>query len=281
MTFTRLTLAGLAAGAALAIAGCGNDAENAAAPASDPLGPGEVAVVNGERIPESVFRLYTLGALQKNADDLTPEERADVIDQLVTLKLMADEAEERGLTNERAIAAQVSFLRTQTLARLMAERFQQENPPSEAELRALYEERLPQLQSTQYKARHILVDTEETAAELIGELDAGADFATLAQEHSSDAASQGGDLGWFAADRMVEPFANAVQTLEVGSYSEAPVQTQYGWHVILLEDSRDQQAPGLESVRADLTTTVGREKLDAFVASLKEGAEIDAVGTQP
>lgn len=244
---------------------------------ADALGPGQVATVNGTRIAESVFRLYTLRALQRSPDDLSDEERADVIDQLVTVQLIADEAVKRGLGKERVIAAELEFVRLQTLARAMAERYQQENPPTETELRAIYDENLPRLARTEYKARHILVDTEELATDLIEQIDGGADFAALARENSTDTASgqNGGDLGWFSADSMVAPFAEAVSTMAVGTHSATPVETQFGWHVIMVEDSRDQQPPGLEAVRDELTQAAGRQKLDQFVQALKEGAVIE------
>jgi peptidyl-prolyl cis-trans isomerase C len=255
---------------------CGNDGTPPAATGqSEFLGPGEVATVDGARIPESVFRLYALNATQRSADELSAEERERIIEDLVYVRVLANEAQRRGLHTERAMAAELELIRWQAEARAMTIRFREENPPTEAELRALYEENLPRLATTQYKARHILVETEDAAAELIGRLDGGSDFEALALEHASGPTGpDGGDLGWFTAESMVEPFANAVRAMEVGTYSSAPVQTQFGWHVILLEESRDQQAPGLEAVRAELVTAVERQKLEAFLTTLRESANV-------
>jgi len=263
------------AGMALAVAaGCADDAAQVAN-AQDALGPGQVATVDGKRIPESVFRFYTLNAARRNADDLSPEERQRLIDDLVYLLVLANEAESRGIPSERAMAAELELSRWQTLARAMTVRYREENPATEAEIRALYEENLPRLAATQYKTRHILVETEELAAGLIDELDAGGDFATLANEHSKDGdGTSGGDLGWLTAESMGEPLAAAIRTLAAGAYSQAPVQTEYGWHVILLEETRDQAAPELESLRAELTAAVERRKLDGYLNQLREAAEV-------
>ena len=186
----------------------------------DALGPGEVALVDGNRIPESIFRVFTLSALQANADDLTEEGRAEVIDRLIYLQVLAQEAEQQGLHEERRIAAEIELQRMNLLARALTERFSEENPPTESELRDLYELNLPRLSSPEYKTRHILVETEAQAAELIAQLDEGADFADLAREHSTGPSGpDGGDLGWASADSYVAPFAEAVRAATPGTPS--------------------------------------------------------------
>ena len=156
------------------------------APEPDALGPGQVATVDGKRIPESVFRLYTINALQRNADDLSPEERQRVIEDLVYVLVLANEGEKRGIPAERAMAAELELIRWQAIARAVTLRFREQNPPTEADLLAVYEENLPRLGAKQYRARHILVETQVEAASLIGQLEGGADFAALANEHSTD-----------------------------------------------------------------------------------------------
>jgi peptidyl-prolyl cis-trans isomerase C len=222
-----------------------------------------------------LFRVYTLNAFQRNADDLSPEERKQIIDNLVDLLVLANDGEKRGIATERAIAAELELIRWQAIARAVAQRFREENPPTEAEIRALYEENLSRLSARQYHARHILVATEAEATALIAQIDAGGDFAALANQHSTDGDGQsGGDLGWFTADSMVKPFGDAIQTLEDGAHTRAPVETQYGWHVIKVEESRDGQPPDIESLRADLTSAVARQKLDEYVRGLREAAAV-------
>jgi peptidyl-prolyl cis-trans isomerase C len=267
----------IGAASLIAIA-CTTEPEDATSSTVDALGPGEVAFVDGERIPESVFRLHTINSLQANAEDLTPEGRAEIVEQLVFLQILTNEAEKEGLHEERRIAAQIELQRQQLLARAMADRFAEENPPTESELRDLYELNLPRLRRTEYKTRHILVDSESAATELIAQLNQGADFAELATEHGTDATQEdGGDLGWITPDSVVEPFASAVQAATPGEPLEAPVETQYGWHVILVEEVKEQAAPGLEAVRQDLTAAARNQKLDAYAARLREAAEVTIV----
>lgn len=257
-------------------AACAQESEDSAS--TDYLGPGEVAVIDGERIPQSVFRLFTLGILQTNADNLSPEQRTQVVDRLIYMELLAQEAERRGLDTERRVAAELELQRMQTLANHMADRYAVENPPSESELRDLYEQNLPRLRRTQYEARHILVDTEDLAAELIEEIEDGGDFAELAREHTTDTnGEEGGYLGWVSADELVDPFANALPDATPGKVLPNPVETEFGWHVILVEDVRENSAPGLDAVRRDVTVAAESAKLAAFVAALMESAEVEIV----
>lgn len=130
---------------------------------------------------------------------------------------------------------------------------------------------------TEYSAAHILVETEEEARDLIAQIEGGADFTELAKEKSIDpAGANGGDLGWFGRGRMVEPFEDAVIAMEVGTISE-PVQTDFGWHVIRLNDTRQQEAPTLDVVRAQLSDKVLQDRLAATIETLKSEAEITRV----
>jgi len=256
-----------------------NAQDSAADAASDFLGPGNVATVNGKRVPESVFRLYTLGGLQVNPDALTPEAKKEVVTRLIYTLLLAEEAERRGLPQERRIAAQLELQRLQTLATFMSERHARENPPTEQELRAVYEENLPRLERTEYKARHIIVETEREAERLIADLDDGDDFAELAQEHSTGAnASVGGDLGWLSVDTTVnEPFAEALVATTPGTHYPEPVQTEYGWHVIRVDETRQAPPPTMSSIQDELIAAVDAVHLQAFVDSLFEAADVELV----
>lgn len=258
----------------LFVVACGREPADQSTPDSS-LGPGSVATVNGMPVEESLFRLYSLNALQKDADALSEEERTQLVEDLIRFRLLAEAARERGLLEERTMAAQLELTRLQLIARAMAVRFLEENPATEAELREMYENNLGRLARNEYKARHILVETEEEAEAIIRELNTGSDFADLAREKSTGPTGpSGGDLGWFSADSMVEPFADAVRAMQVGTHSSEPVRTRFGWHVILLEDIQESQPPGLETVRAELTNSVERQKLDAYIDRLREAAAI-------
>jgi len=261
------------------LTGCAQDADDAANTEMDSLGPGEVAFVDGVRIPESIFRLYTLESVQTDADNLTPEGREEMINRLIALQALTNEAERNGLHEERRIAAELELLRITYLARAMTQRYSEDNPPSESELRALYQENLPRFQNTEYKTSHILVDTEAEANQLISELDQGADFGDLAREHSTDTASgqDGGDLGWATPDTWVQPFAEAVRNTPAGTYTPAPVESQYGWHIIRVEEIAEDVAPGLDAVRQDLIVAAQNQKLNEFVQGLTEAAEVVVV----
>ena len=259
---------------------CAQDNASSRNSTDEALGPGEIAVVNGERIPESVYRLFTLAALQTTPDNLSAEDREQVIDRLIFMYLMANEAEKRGLDRERRIAAELELQRLQILARYMTNRYSDENPPSEAELRAVYDESLPGLLATQYKTRHILVESEADAKKLINQIKGGADFAELAKKNSTDStAGDGGDLGWITVDSVVEPFAEAVKAAIPGTVVSNPIQTQYGWHVILVEEKKENAAPGLDAVRQDITVAAQTKKLTEFVDKLRKEANVQVLDT--
>ena len=147
---------------------------------------------------------------------------------------------------------------------------------TEEAVQAAYDEAIANMPSMEeFNASHILVETEEAAAALIEQLNGGADFATLAQEHSTGPTGpNGGNLNWFQAGQMVAPFEEAVMTLEVGAISAAPVQTQFGWHVIKLNDKRQQTAPTLEELRPDLTEMIQQEAVEAEIDRLLAGADV-------
>jgi peptidyl-prolyl cis-trans isomerase C len=222
--------------------------------------------------------VHTLNAAKKNADDLTAEERKAVLDDLVGIVVMAQEAEKQGLLAERTIAAQLELSRIQLAARAMASRFLEKNPATELEIQALYDESLPRLADQQYKARHILADTQEEAEAVIEQLNEGRDFLELANERASGKTGpNGGDLGWFTADSMVQPVAQAVSAMSVGAYSSAPVKTDYGYHVLLLEDTRSQEPPSMNDVRDELVNAIQREKLQKHMQALVEMSTVAEV----
>ncbi len=145
-------------------------------------------------------------------------------------------------------------------------------------LQAAYDKAYSDIEpSTEYNASHILVETQEEAAALVTELEAGADFAQLARDKSTGPSGpNGGNLGWFGPGMMVQPFEEAVMTLETGQIS-APVETQFGWHVVKLNETRSVSGPAMEDVQEQLAETIRREHIEGFLASLTEAANI----TQP
>ena len=259
---------------ALVLGGCGDR------PASEPtevnpFGEATVATIDGAPIYATFFDAYATARLQQSAEDLSDDDRDLLIEELIQFHLLAGAAIDAGLPEELDFAIEQELQRLQMLSRAMATRYLDDNPVTSIELQDAYEQNIDRLSGIQYRARHILVDQEAEATAIIGELDGGADFAQLAMERSTGPSGpNGGDLGWFSADTMVEPFSNAVRAMEVGTYSQQPVQTRFGWHVILLEEMEDRMPPGLEAVRADITSLVEQQKVEAYLNSLREQAEI-------
>ena len=257
----------------LSFVGCSQEQE--VIESSNVFGEDVVATINDQPIYLSVFNRYSMARLQKPAADLSDPERSALIDEIIGSYLMANVAQAEGVTQEQNVVIDMELQRLQMLGRQMANRHLDQNPPTETELQLTYEQNIERLSGRQYKARHILLDTEDEAVNVITELQAGGDFQQLAMEKSTGPSGpSGGDLGWFAATTMVPPFADAVTTMDADTFSEIPVQTRFGWHVILLEDIDDQQAPGLEAVRADITNLVQQEKLQAFLDSLRDASVI-------
>jgi peptidyl-prolyl cis-trans isomerase C len=251
-------------------------AKTGAPAAADPLGPTQVATVNGKRVPESVFRLQTLAQTRKNADDLTPDERKSVLNDLIGLYLLADEGRDQGLLTERTTAAQLELARIQLEARAMATRFVEKNPATDAEMKAVYDQNLPRLGGQQqFKARNIVVKSKEEADLVIKQLQQGKKFADLAKERANGPTGpNGGDLGWFSAETMVQPVVEAARAMKVGSYSTEPIKSEFGYHVLLLDDARTTDAPSFDELRGEIKTAVERDKLQKHIRDLVGAAKV-------
>lgn len=194
-----------------------------------------------------------------------------ILDQLVQQTLLGDQVEELSLGSQIVIENETRSLRAAEEIQRISEGAITDEALQEA-YQSSYEGMEPE---TEYNASHILVETEEEAQAIVEELEGGADFATVAQEKSTGPSGpSGGQLGWFGKGAMVAPFEEAVVAMEPGTVSE-PVQTQFGWHVIRLNETRMTDAPPLEEVRGELADTLRREAIEARVSELTEGAEID------
>ena len=208
--------------------------QEADAPVAGNLGSAQVATVNGKPIPESVLRVYALTTERTSLDEMSPEDRERIINDVIGLELLAQQAEKERLL-----------------------------------------ENLPRLSGQQFKARHILVESQEEADAVIAELRQGADFVALAEQRADGPTGpNGGTLDWFTLDSMPPAFAAAVRTMTVGTYSAEPVQTEFGFHVILLEETREQEPPPLEEIRDELTSAAERKRLDDYIRMLRESATV-------
>jgi peptidyl-prolyl cis-trans isomerase C len=249
----------------------------AAAPA--PAAAGErIATVNGQSLPKSEFELYVTSLTRQSGHEVTPEQRQQMLDQFINLHLAAEEAAKAGAEKEQKVADQLALARVQVLADAGLQKYLETNPVQDSELRPEYDAQVAAL-PREYHARHILVDDQAAAEAITKELKGGADFAKLAAKRSKDSSSKsGGDLGWFTLDTMVKPFADAVKAMQPGQLSEQPVQSQFGWHIIKLEESRATSAPPFDEVKDRVKMLVQRKKLQAHMEELRKTAKVEKVG---
>jgi peptidyl-prolyl cis-trans isomerase C len=252
------------------------NAAEAADPPAAPSGETTIATVNGQAVPLDLFRLFFAERIQALSAPNTPELQNQVFNEFVNTLVTAQDAERQGLDKQPGVQYALDLQRIQLLSRLALQTAAQTAQPSDEALKKAYDERFGDAKRTEYKARHILVATEEEARALIKEIDGGADFAELAKAKSlGPTGKTGGDLGWFDATQMVPPFTAAVAALKPGEHSKEPVQTQFGWHVILLEETREAPPPALDDVRDELSLGLQRETLSGYVAQLRDQAKLE------
>lgn len=255
-----------------------NAAENPAPAATvDEIRSQTLVTVNGQTVTGEMFGIYLNDRMQKvpgakNSAQLQNQ----AINELINIMLLAQSATSAGLDKRQDVATAMKLQRDQLLSRLALQEYTVKNQPTDEALKKSYEESYAKQEGEEYKARHILVKTEEEAKKLIEELNGGADFAELAKEHSTGPTGKnGGDLGWFDAGQMVKPFSEAVKASEPGKVIQTPVETQFGWHVIELEEKRAKQPPTFESVRQKLLAEAQRQSLSEYVNQLREQAKIE------
>lgn len=260
--------------AAAALAGCQSKggASGAAADQSPP-----VATVNGVPIRRDFYDFYVKGiAGGRSPSDLTADQRKQALDNLIRAELIVQQSDKDGLARDPDTVHMLELSRYNVFEQEASQRYLKDHKPTEEELRAEYETEVATFPREEYHARHILVATEPYADKLIEQLDKGADFATLAKQESMDSSKDtGGDLGWFSPDRMVPEFAAAVVALKPGEYTHKPVHTQYGWHIIKLEQTRDVTPPPYDSVRQRLMQIVEQKKFRAYEDGLIKNAKIE------
>lgn len=237
--------------------------------------PEIAATVNGKAISKHSIELI---AKQTGAkpDDLDAQKA--IIDQLALQMVVADEAVKKGLDKSPKVQEQVEMLKQSVLANAYVQDYLESHPVSDDTVKAEYEKLKTEMAGLEYKARHILVPTEGEAKEIIATLkkDQGA-FEKLAREKSKDPGSRdhGGDLGWFDLTKMVPEFSDAVHGLQKGDITQTPVQTQFGYHVIMLDDTRPIQPPEFDAVKASLTKQIKQQEVKKHIDELKAKAKIE------
>ena len=246
----------------------------AGSPAKITLAEGEetIATVNGKVIStlERDTQAAQLKARGQNATD------DQVVDELVSLELMSQEAEKMGLDKTPEMAAEMKIMRARVLANALLTQFTEKLDLDDDTLRGEYDKQIATTEAQEFQASHILLEDEAKAKEVIAELDEGADFAESAKKYSTGPSGpNGGDLGWFDSGAMVPEFSQAVAAMEPGKYTEEPVKTDFGWHVIKLVDRRARSPQSFESVKDQIRNVVLRTKVAEYIDELHASAEID------
>jgi len=239
-----------------------------------------VAVVNGKPVPKARVDAI-VSQVQKQAtqrgQQLPPDLDKLVRDKVVTDEILAQEAERRGLAASAEFKSQLEIARQSILIGLLSQDVEKKASVTDAEVQAEYDKFKAQSSGTEYKARHILVEKEDEAKALIGQLKAGASFADLAKKNSKDpgSAPNGGDLDFASPSSYVPEFSQAMTALKKGEYTMVPVKTQFGYHIILLEDTRAAQFPPLADVKPQITQRLTQQKATAFRDELRAKAKTD------
>ncbi|MFL9884728.1 peptidylprolyl isomerase [Paraburkholderia agricolaris] len=246
-----------------------------AAFAAAPAFAQNIAVVNGTPIPKSRADAL-VDQLVHQGQQNTPQLQMAVREELVNREILMQEALRRGLPNRPDIKAQIAVAQQTVVLRALIEDFVKNNTPTDAEVTARYNALVKDAGGKEYHLHHILVDNEQQAKDLIAKIKGGASFEDLAKQYSKDPGSgkNGGDLDWSDPKAYVPEFADAATHLQKGQMTDTPVHTQFGWHIIRVDDIRDVTPPPLEQVRPQIVQQIQQEKLQAFEEGLRKNAKI-------
>jgi peptidyl-prolyl cis-trans isomerase C len=246
-----------------------------AAFAAAPAFAQNIAVVNGTPIPKARADAL-IDQLVHQGQQNTPQLQMAVREELVNREILMQEALRRGLPNRPDIKAQIAVAQQTVVLRALIEDFVKNNTPSDAEVTARYNALIKDAGGKEYHLHHILVDNEQQAKDLIAKIKAGASFEDLAKQFSKDPGSgkNGGDLDWSSPQAYVPEFGAAAQKLKKGEVTAEPVKTQFGWHIIRLDDSRDVAPPPLDQVKPQIAQQIQQEKLQAFEEDLRKKAVV-------
>ncbi|MFZ3088433.1 MAG: peptidylprolyl isomerase [Methylotenera sp.] len=235
-----------------------------------------VATVNGKQIKQSVYDLIVkdITASGQKIDDNT---KNAIINELIGSELVYQEAQKLGLDKQPEYLVREELARRKLLTSAFLQDYVKKNPITDADTKAAYEQYKKAYGEKEYNARHILVKTEAEAKDIIAQLNKGSDFAKIAKEKSLDPGSKekGGDLGWFSPATMVKPFSDVTANLQKGAISASPVQTQFGWHVIKLIDTRPAQPLAYDKVKDGLQKNLQQRNLEKLMTDLRGKAKID------
>ena len=250
-------------------------AQDKAAPKKAAAG-GSKIVVNGVTIPQSRIDMMNKELTASGQPD-TPERQKAVREELINREVLVQAAQKRGLDKNADVAAQMEMARQSVLVRALFENEVKANPITDLDLQKQYEDFKKSMGDNEYKVRHILVDKEDDAKQIIADLAKGADFAKLAKEKSKDPGSKdnGGDLDWGPAARYVKPFADAIMKMKKGDLTTAPVKTDFGYHVIRLDDVRPLKVPAFEELKEQFRQRAQQQQIQRLVMELRSKAKVE------
>lgn len=248
-------------------------------PAPTPVSESEtakpLAVVNGKEIPALYGELVKRDMAQGQPD--SPQLDARVRDSLINLELLSQAAIKQGLEKDPRIAAALNIRREDMLAKAYLEEYVKNHPVTDAEIQAAYDKAAAEAVEEEYLARHILVETEAEANKIIASLNKKAKFEDLAKKYSKDpgSAKNGGALDWADRGAYVKEFSDAMVGLKKGQYTKKPVKTQFGYHIILLDDTRMPKLPPLDAVRGEIVKQLQQQRVREAIAEIRAGAKVE------
>ena len=244
------------------------------ATAALPVMAQNIAVVNGKAIPSARADVMIKQMAAQGQPD-SPQLRGAVKEELINREILMQEADKQGISNNPDVKNQLELARQSIVIRALIGDYLKKHPIADADIKAEYDKFRAQAGDKEYHARHILVDKEEDAKAIIAKLKAGSKFEDLAkQSKDTGSAANGGDLDWANPASFVKPFADALVALKKGDITDTPVKTQFGYHVIQLEDTRPAKIPTLDEVKPQITEALQQRKLQAFQDELRKKAKI-------
>jgi peptidyl-prolyl cis-trans isomerase C len=234
-----------------------------------------VAIVNGKAVPKARVEAL-LATVKARGQQITPEMEEQAKQAVITREIFAQEAERRGLAAGDSFKQRMDYVRTEVLMNELMAQVQKELV-SDAEVKAEYDKFAASNGGKEYRARHILVDKEDDAKKLIADIKKGGKFEDLAKKSSKDPGSgaNGGDLDWANPGSYVKEFSDAMVKLSKGQMTDAPVKSQFGWHVIRVDDVREAQIPSFEEVKPQIAQQMGQQKMAKFQQDLRAKAKVE------
>jgi peptidyl-prolyl cis-trans isomerase C len=234
-----------------------------------------VATVNGQAISQNTYNAFIAQQKAQGTPD-SPELQNAVKEELIRRELLVQEAKKKGLDKNTEVQGQIELARQAVLIQAYLSDYVRANPIGEDRLKKDYEAIKANLGTTEYKPRHILVATEDEAKAIIAKLEKGEKFSELAKA-SKDPGSKdnGGELGWSSPSTYVKPFAEALTKLKKGEYTKTPVKTDFGYHVIQLDDTRPLTPPPFDQVKPQLQQRAQQQQVEQLVKKLRESAKVN------